>query len=168
VAARLEKTPIIINVQGDEPLVDPRLIDRLVESMRAHGNVPMMTAVTPFPQDADVSNPHAVKVVVDRNGDALYFSRSVIPHYRDALAAGKPPVYLRHLGIYAYRRKFLIQLVKMKPTMLERAEQLEQLRALHCGARIRVLTTNHLSPGVDTLEDVQAVEALLKAKAAKD
>ncbi len=167
VAARLEKTPIIINVQGDEPLVDPRVIDRLVEVMRAHRDVPMITAATQFPKDADVSNPHAVKVVLDRNGDALYFSRSVIPYQRDAMAASKPLLYLRHLGIYGYRRKFLLQLVKMKPTMLEQAEQLEQLRALHCGVRIRVLTTHHLSPGVDTPEDVPKIEALLKAKAAK-
>ncbi len=167
VAANLKKAPIIINVQGDEPLLDPRLIDRLVEEMQATRNMPMITAATVFPRGADISSPHAVKVVVDQNNDALYFSRSVIPFQRDAQAGRKPPIYLRHLGIYGYRRNFLIQLVKMKPTMLEQAEQLEQLRALDCGARIRVLKTTHRSPGVDTPDDVPAVEALLKAEAGK-
>lgn len=148
---------ILVNVQGDEPLIDPALIDRLVERMAAEPGLEMATAATPIADTAELNNPSVVKVVCSDTGHALYFSRSVIPHARDAapetlLESG---LYLRHLGIYAYRRAFLLELVKRPPHPLEETEKLEQLRALACGARIAVLSTNTSAPGVDTPDDLE-------------
>jgi 3-deoxy-manno-octulosonate cytidylyltransferase (CMP-KDO synthetase) len=149
----------VINVQGDEPAVDPALINRMARSILANPKIKMITAASPFAQEQDIRNPNAVKVVLDRASDALYFSRSVIPFSRDA---GLPVQYYRHHGIYGYSRRFLLQFVQWKPTMLEKAEQLEQLRALENGAKIRVLTTKTVSVGVDTPADAIAVAELLK------
>ena len=177
VAERLTGVSCIINVQGDEPMIDPRLIDRLVEEMEQNPRAEMVTAATPFADLAAAANPNNVKVVTDRLGNALYFSRSLIPFERDAsLIENRPegrqgpspilskiqnPLPLHHLGIYGYRRKFLLNFVKWKPTPLEQAEKLEQLRALEMGARIRVVLTKHRSIGVDTPADLAAAETLL-------
>jgi 3-deoxy-manno-octulosonate cytidylyltransferase (CMP-KDO synthetase) len=159
VAAQLSGVSHVINVQGDEPIVDPKLIDRLAKTLRDNPKLEMCTAANPFPSNEKPENPNAVKVVVNLDGDALYFSRSVIPFDRD----GKnPPPYYRHQGIYGYSRAFLLQFVKWKPTTLEKAEQLEQLRALEHGARIRVLLTKSASIGIDTPNDVHLFNAWLK------
>ncbi len=162
VAKKLKGITHVLNVQGDEPLVDPALLNRLAKTLTADPKLDMITAANPFGPDDDVANPNAVKVVLRRDGDALYFSRSPIPFIRDA--GGSAPFY-RHQGIYGYSLRFLLQFVKWKPSLLEKAEQLEQLRALENGARIRVLITKHASVGVDTPGDVQAVEKILRKSA---
>jgi len=158
VAKKLRTVTHVINVQGDEPLVDPALIARLAKTMIGDRAIQMITAASVFGADEDVANPNAVKVVTDRNGDALYFSRSLIPFLR---GDGVRPAWRRHLGIYGYTTKFLLEFVKWKPSPLELAESLEQLRALENGARIRVLAARHAAVGVDTPADVAAVERLL-------
>jgi 3-deoxy-manno-octulosonate cytidylyltransferase (CMP-KDO synthetase) len=157
VAARLKNTRHIINVQGDEPLVDPLLIAKLASSLREDPSLPMVTAAVPFEKGESTSNPNAVKVVLDRLGNALYFSRSPIPFLRD----GDAFPYLRHIGIYGYSTKFLLQFVRWPKGKLEGAESLEQLRALENGARIRVLRTRKSSIGVDTPEDARVAEKLM-------
>jgi 3-deoxy-manno-octulosonate cytidylyltransferase (CMP-KDO synthetase) len=124
--------------------------------------IAMITAASDFAGDEDVENPNLVKVVVGRDGNALYFSRSAIPYLR---GHGARPVWRRHLGIYGYTKKLLLDFVRWKPGMLELAESLEQLRALENGVRIRVLATKQTAVGVDTPADVATVERLLsKAK----
>lgn len=163
VAKKLAGVSIILNVQGDEPMISPRLIDRLVADMRKNPRAEMVTAATPFADAAAVANPNNVKVVTDRAGNALYFSRSPIPFVRDANPKIPNPKFLHHLGIYGYRRAFLLRFVKWRPTLLEQAEKLEQLRALEMGARIRVVLTKDRSIGVDMPEDLAAAETLLGA-----
>ena len=158
VAKRLRGFSHIINVQGDEPLIDPALISRLAKTLTADKAIDMITAANVFGSDEDSGNPNAVKVVLDRAGNALYFSRSVIPFARDG-----SPRHLRHQGIYGYSAKFLLQFVKWKPGALEACEQLEQLRALENGARIRVLLTKNASLGVDAPEDAALVERMLSS-----
>jgi len=148
----------VINVQGDEPLIDPALISRLAKALAAEKSLEMITAANAFGSDEDPGNPNAVKVVLDRNGNALYFSRSAIPFIR---VDGQHAPYYRHQGIYGYSVKFLLQFVKWKAGVLEQCEQLEQLRALENGARIRVLLARRASIGVDAPEDVELVERLL-------
>lgn len=158
VAAKLTGVSHIINIQGDEPLVDPKLIDRLVQNLRAHPKLEMITAAHPFADPADAQSPHQVKVVMDARGDALYFSRSPIPFYRDSSG---PRQYFRHQGIYGYTRDLLLRFVRWKPSPLERAESLEQLRAIENGVKIHVLLISHGSPGVDTPADAEAIESQL-------
>ena len=157
VARNLKGITHVINVQGDEPLIDPTLISKLARTLTGDRDLPMITAATPFRPEEEPTNPNIVKVVLNRDSDALYFSRSCIPLIRDG---GDFP-FLRHLGIYGYSTRFLLQFVKWKPGKLEQAESLEQLRALENGARIRVVLTNHSSIGVDTPADALAAEALL-------
>jgi 3-deoxy-manno-octulosonate cytidylyltransferase (CMP-KDO synthetase) len=147
----------VVNIQGDEPLIDPRLIDKLIEKLRSDGNVDIVTAAHPFRKPAEAASPHQVKVVVDAVGRALYFSRAPIPFPHRASKI----TYLRHQGIYGFRRDALLQFVKWKPSPLERAESLEQLRALENGVKVHVLITRHGSPGVDTPADAKALEQKL-------
>ncbi len=159
VARGLRSFSHVINVQGDEPLIDPALISRIAKTMAAEPNLSMVTAATPFAPNEDVANPNAVKVVLDRAKNALYFSRSPIPFVRGSTH----PTFLRHLGIYGYTTKFLLQFVRWKPSPLERLEALEQLRALENGTRIRVLSTRSASIGVDVPGDILLAEALLNS-----
>ena len=147
----------IVNIQGDEPLVDPRLIDELVEKLRSDARIDIVTAAHPFQNPAEAESVHQNKVVLDRNSCALYFSRSIIPYP----AKASPVRYLRHQGIYAFRRNALLQFVKWKQSPLERAEALEQLRALENGVKVHVLVTRHGSPGVDTPADAKTLEQKL-------
>lgn len=149
----------VINVQGDEPVVDPALIDRLAGTLVSNSGISMITAANPFAKNEDPANPNAVKVVLNRASDALYFSRSPVPFLRDGDVS---VTFYRHQGIYGYSRKFLLQFIRWKPGILERIEQLEQLRALENGAKIRVLITKKASIGVDTPDDVKLVTAILK------
>ena len=160
VAENLRGFGQIINVQGDEPLIDPALVTRLGEVLADDSCVGMVRAAYVLASEADVLNPNIVKVILDRNSDALYFSRSPIPFVRNPVSA-KPVTFYRHQGIYGYSTKLRLQFVKWRPGILEQAEQLEQLRALENGARIRVVLTKHSAVGVDTPEDAVAVERLL-------
>ncbi|WP_240963730.1 3-deoxy-manno-octulosonate cytidylyltransferase [Luteolibacter luteus] len=149
----------IVNIQGDEPLIDPGLVDELAATMAADPTLDMATAANPLdPADPAVQDPNVVKVVTALDGRALYFSRSPLPYFRNAVPG--LPVF-RHKGIYAYRRTFLERFVTWAPSPLEQAESLEQLRALENGASIKVLPTNDTSPGVDTPEQAAHVEAIL-------
>jgi 3-deoxy-manno-octulosonate cytidylyltransferase (CMP-KDO synthetase) len=158
VAKRLRGASHVINVQGDEPVIDPALISRLARTMIKDPDLQMITAANKFAPGEEVTNPNAVKVVLDRAGNALYFSRSAIPFVR---GDGNRPTFYRHQGIYGYSLPFLLQFVRWKAGVLEKAEQLEQLRALENGARIRVVITAKPSVGVDSPDDVAAAELLL-------
>lgn len=163
-AAQPGDDDIVINIQGDEPLIDPALIDALAARMKSDPGWAMATAACPIRSMRDLEARTVVKVVLARDGGALYFSRLPIPCRRDGEADLASGLYLRHLGIYAYRGAFLKQLVKEPPCELERTESLEQLRALHVGGRIAVIQTEDKGVGVDTPEDVAAVEAILRAR----
>ena len=172
VAKRLKGIHHIINVQGDEPTIDVRLIDRIARTLQNHPEFEMVTAACPFESRDDAANPNHVKVVTSLTGRAIYFSRSQIPFDRDTPAEpgdtpGKKPSFLWHIGIYGYRRDFLSRFVRWKTTPLEAREKLEQLRALEHGATIQVLTTSRPSLGVDTPEDIPRAEAALDAASAK-
>ncbi|MBE6383073.1 MAG: 3-deoxy-manno-octulosonate cytidylyltransferase [Lentisphaerae bacterium] len=152
---------VIVNVQGDEPLIDPALVDALAVKMKTEAKWDMATAVTPIRSAADFSAKTVVKVVLDRNDGAMYFSRAPIPCRRDGepdLAGG---LLVRHLGIYAYRGAFLKRYIAEPPCELEKTEKLEQLRALWMGAKIAVVRTEDEGVGVDTPEDAVRVEKLL-------
>ena len=153
-----------INVQGDEPLIDARLIDRLAKTMLDDATVEIITAATPLAEEAQRNDPNIVKVVLNRRGNALYFSRSMIPYHRDAHDLASAVTPLLHLGIYGFRSDVLKQFVRHRPTPLERCEKLEQLRALEHGITIRVLTTTHRALGVDTLEDARCIESYFHKK----
>jgi 3-deoxy-manno-octulosonate cytidylyltransferase (CMP-KDO synthetase) len=159
VARKLKKATIIVNVQGDEPLVDPSLLQRLVRKLADNRNLPIVTAATPISLEDSLSEDN-VKVVMDRLGNALYFSRSCIPFRRGANEVKT----FKHLGIYGFRRKALLDFVRMSPGALEQAEQLEQLRALENGLKIRVVVSEINSIGVDTPDDATEVERLILSR----
>lgn len=160
VAATLDDD-VIVNIQGDEPLIEGFVIDAAVSALEEAPDRPMATIVHRAEADA-AADPNRVKVVVDREGDALYFSRSPIPARRDP--GGSPP-FLQHVGLYAYRRAFLLEYVQLAPTPLEQSEALEQLRVLEHGYRIRCAEIEGWqSIGVDTPADLGRVEAWLRAR----
>jgi 3-deoxy-manno-octulosonate cytidylyltransferase (CMP-KDO synthetase) len=156
--ARARRAPMVINVQGDEPLIHPAMIDQLAEYLQLHGAVPMVSLMTTLKRPEDMANPNVVKVVVDRAGFALYFSRAPIPFARTPQSNAHPALCFKHLGIYGYQRYFLLQFPHLEPTPLEQLEQLEQLRALEHGYRLKLLETEHDTVGVDTPEDLVNVE----------
>ena len=157
VAEAYPEVDIIVNVQGDEPLIDPGLIDELAGLFANEPELAMATVKTEMEDEAEQKNPNNVKVVCDKAGYALYFSRSLMPYPRK----GGCPVY-KHIGIYAYRRDFLLHYAKMEPTPLEQAESLEQLRALENGYRIKVVETKAKFVGVDTVEDLERVNEIYR------
>jgi 3-deoxy-D-manno-octulosonate cytidylyltransferase len=157
-AAAAHTVNAVINIQGDEPLIDPEDVSRLAEHLAASPEDPVVTLATAaLPEE--MGNPNAVKVVLARDGSALYFSRSAIPYPRSS--GGATP--LKHLGIYGYQREALMRLASLPPSPLERSESLEQLRALENGIPIRVLVVEQGSQGVDTAEDLERVEKILTA-----
>ena len=158
VARSCPEYDLIINVQGDEPLIEPAVIDQLAAAFDDEPELVMATLATVMAED-EYDKPNAVKVVTRRNGHALYFSRSLIPYPR--VPAVELPVY-KHIGIYAYRRDFLLTYAALAPTPLERTESLEQLRALEHGYNIKVLLTDFQSVGVDTPEDLERVNHILQ------
>jgi 3-deoxy-manno-octulosonate cytidylyltransferase (CMP-KDO synthetase) len=165
VVRKAKQLAFVVNIQGDEPLVDPRLIDKLVEKLRSDRTIQIVTAAHPFEHPEDALSPHQVKVVVDLGGSALYFSRARIPFQRPTSGGVQSAekkkgrfLHLRHQGIYGFRRNALLQFVTWKPTPLERAESLEQLRPLENGVKVHVLITAKGSPGIDTLADAEALE----------
>jgi len=149
-----------INVQGDEPLIDPLLIDELA-TVIASGDWDMATAATPISDERQIADPSIVKALFNRHGQALYFSRATIPHIREPEGIPEPGIYWRHIGIYAYRRDYLLKLVAEPPCELEQLEKLEQLRALDMGCRMKVIKTQDFGIGVDVPEDIAKAEALL-------
>jgi 3-deoxy-manno-octulosonate cytidylyltransferase (CMP-KDO synthetase) len=161
VAKKLRGFSHVINVQGDEPLVDPLVVAKLAKALVTNPEIEMITSASVFTPDDDLANPNMVKVVLDRESNGLYFSRSPIPYLR---GDGVRPSFYRHQGIYGYTTKFLLQFVKWKPGILEQAESLEQLRALENGAKIRVVLAKHAAVSVDTSEDVTAVESILASR----
>lgn len=163
-AAEARDDDVIVNIQGDEPLIDPALIDALADKLAGDARWQMATAACPIDNLRDLEARSVVKVVLDRDNAALYFSRLPIPCRRDGAAELASGLYLRHLGIYAYRGAFLRRLVAEPPCDLERTESLEQLRALYLGARISVLRTPHAGVGVDTPEDVGYVETVMRER----
>ena len=152
----------IVNVQGDEPLINPDMIDEAVGAVVNEPGLPMSSLKIRIKSDADFLDPAVVKVVVDRNDYALYFSRAPIPYFRDG--GGSVTDCYRHVGLYVYERNFLLEFARMESTPLERAEKLEQLRALENGYRIKVATTEYESIGVDRPEDLEKVRQILKGK----
>lgn len=157
---------VFVNVQGDEPLLDPASIDLAVEALLSDETCAMSTLAAPLEDEESWNDPSVVKVVCDDAGRALYFSRAPVPWPRDAAAAGsrRPPAgALRHVGLYAYRRDFLLEFASWGPGRLETTECLEQLRALERGAVLRVAITPRVSLAVDTPADVPRVEAALAA-----
>jgi len=161
VAAGLE-CDLVVNVQGDEPLLATDMIAEAVAPLAADRSIPMGTLYRRIEDPADFENPNVVKIVVNRAGFALYFSRAPIPFTRDA-APGSPTGAFKHVGLYVYQRAFLLQFAGLAPTPLEQAESLEQLRALEHGFRIRAVETTHDSVGVDTPADLERVRRLVAA-----
>jgi 3-deoxy-manno-octulosonate cytidylyltransferase (CMP-KDO synthetase) len=154
VAEKYGDYDIIINVQGDEPLIDPHVIDALGQDLIDHEELAMATVATPLRKE-EYDDPSDVKVVVSQKGEALYFSRSLIPYPRKPFAASP----LKHVGIYAYRRPFLLAYAGMEQTPLEKTESLEQLRALEMGYRIGVITVKTEDIGIDTEDDLKKADA---------
>jgi 3-deoxy-manno-octulosonate cytidylyltransferase (CMP-KDO synthetase) len=163
---KLEGRDVVVNVQGDEPLIDPALVRACAELLEAREDCVMSTAAHAIDSMKELDDPNVVKVVLDAAGRALYFSRAAIPWWRDARAAGAPavptPAPLRHIGLYAYRAGFLRRYAGLSPSPLEGIESLEQLRVLWHGERIAVhLSASRPGPGVDTPADLERVRALL-------
>ena len=157
VAQQYTDLDVIINVQGDEPMIDANLIDQLAELFEADDVLQMATVATPLLEE-EYDEPSAVKVILNKRNDAMYFSRSLIPYPRHDFV--NTP--LKHIGIYAYRRQFLLDYAKMEPTAAEQTESLEQLRALENGFSIRVITTDKRFVGVDTPEDLARVNEIFE------
>ncbi len=169
VARRMPDADIIVNVQGDEPEIAGSSIDLAVELLESHPAAPMSTLATPIRNRWQLEDPACVKVVFDDRRKALYFSRSPIPHARDwddALLAADPPHFHQHVGLYAYRRDFLLQLAAMPPSRLESVEKLEQLRVLQSGYSILVGVVDEPTFGIDTPEDYRAFVEKMKQRQA--
>jgi len=162
-AASASNAAVIVNIQADEPMIDPAAIDAAVLGLLDQEDVLMSTLKKRIESPSEITDPNVVKVVTDCAGDALYFSRSPIPHWRDAgrdLSNGV--AYFKHIGLYAYRREFLLSYSDLPVGPLEQAERLEQLRALENGFKIRVIETEYESLGVDTSADWKRVSALFE------
>ncbi len=159
VAQKLPDVEIVVNVQGDEPEIAGASIDLVVELLENNPQASMATLATPIRNRKQLEDPSNVKVVFDASGKALYFSRSVVPHPRqwdDSLLTADPAVFFLHIGLYAYRRVFLLRLAQMPPSKLEQIEKLEQLRVLEAGQDILVGVVNERTFGIDTPEDYRA------------
>jgi len=164
VAASLD-ADVVVNVQGDLPLLDPSMVDAAVAPLRDDKGLPMATIAAAIHTRQELENPNVVKVVTDRDGYALYFSRSPLPYHRDGASDGA--LGYKHIGLYAYRRDFLLSFARLAPTLLEQAERLEQLRALEWGFRIKVTEVAAASIEVDTPEDLQRARAALARLSAR-
>ncbi len=158
VARELPDADIVVNVQGDLPFLESAMVQSAVALMHGDQRLPMATVKAPIRQRREMTNPNVVKVVTDRDGYALYFSRSPMPYWRDDANGGT--LGYKHIGLYAYRREFLLRFAALAPTPLERAERLEQLRALEWGFRIRIAETTCEGIEVDTPQDLERARAL--------
>ena len=158
---------IVLNLQGDEPLIEPETIEAVIAPLMSDPMLEMSTVCVAVSDQSDYDNPNVVKVVKDRSGRALYFSRAAIPHFRSDPGSRIPnPVY-KHIGLYGYRRTFLLKFATLAQTPLERTESLEQLRALEHGYRIHTVETRYDSIGVDTPEDLERARRQLMAEPAR-
>lgn len=153
----LDQAEIILNLQGDHPCTDRQTIDAVVKALKSDPASSMSTAAAPIRSLEAFNSPHIVKVVADEEGNALYFSRSPIPYAKEAL----PKKALQHIGLYCFRRDFLLKFAQLKNTPLQMQEDLEQLRALETGARIRLAIVNEIAIGVDTPDDLEKLEEFL-------
>lgn len=163
-AASADTAELVVNIQGDEPLIDPGAIDAAVLGLLDEPEMPMGTLKKRIEDPGELANPNVVKVVTDRFGNALYFSRSRIPYIREG---AEQCTHYKHVGLYVYRREFLLSYSQLPVGPLEQAEKLEQLRALENGYKIRVVETEYESLGVDTPADLDRVAQLLGASIAK-
>ena len=154
----LQDEDIIVNIQGDEPLLEPQMIDELVKPLLEDPNLLMSTLKQRIEEIEELNNPNVVKVVTDRNDYALYFSRSPLPYNRTGVEVN----YFKHVGLYAYRKAFLLQYAALERTLLERAESLEQLRALENGYQIKVVETKFQTIGVDSPADLERVKKIME------
>jgi 3-deoxy-manno-octulosonate cytidylyltransferase (CMP-KDO synthetase) len=158
--ASASNAQLVVNVQGDEPLIDPSAIDAAVLGLLEEDSIPMGTLKKRIERPSEITDPNVVKVVTGRDGNALYFSRSPIPYVRDA--GGESATYFKHLGLYVYQREFLLGYPDLPVGPLERAERLEQLRAIENGFQIRVVETEYESVGIDTPEDWERISHLFE------
>ena len=156
---------IVLNIQGDEPLIRPQIVEDLARVMQEDDRIPMATVIKRIDNAEDLNNPNIVKVVVDQQGFALYFSRAAIPFDRSGQCDISAQAYFKHLGLYAYRKEFLLDFHALPASVLEQTEKLEQLRVLEAGHRIKTVETSFETISVDTSEDVEKVEAFLTAQA---
>lgn len=156
----LEHDDIVVNIQGDEPLLEPEMVDELVKPLLDDKNLLMSTLKHRIKDLKEIANPDVVKVVTDKNGFALYFSRYPVPYNRTDFAA----TYYKHIGLYAYRKDFLLKYADMKQTPLEQAESLEQLRVLENGYKITVIETRFETVSVDSQADLEQVDKILEGK----
>ena len=167
----------MINVQGDEPLIEPEMIDEAIRPLLQSSDILMSTLKKKITDEDELINPNIVKVVTDKEGFAIYFSRFPIPYVRagsqklvvseanpSEVRSQKKDIHYKHIGLYVYRKDFLLKFAKMKPTPLEEAEKLEQLRALENGYKIKVIETQYSSIGVDTQEDLERVRRIVSSK----
>ena len=152
---------IVVNIQGDEPMVKPEVIDKLTQVLIDDPSCSMATVITPLRNKEDLQDPNVVKVVTDLNGYALYFSRSIIPYSREKREVQDAQCY-KHIGLYAYRKEFLLKFTALPASSLEKIERLEQLRALEAGYKIKIVKTDSDTIGVDTPQDLATVEEILK------
>jgi 3-deoxy-manno-octulosonate cytidylyltransferase (CMP-KDO synthetase) len=169
-AKELDQADIIVNVQGDEPLVAPETIDETIRPLINDTAIQVGTAIKKITLTDELTNPNIVKVVIDTNDFALYFSRSPIPYYRDDVKIENwhhRHTYYKHFGLYVFRRDFLFLFTSWKESMLERTEKLEQLRIIENGYKIKVAVTEHDSVPVDTMEDADRVRSILKQSKAQ-
>ena len=163
VCTKYEDYDVIVNVQGDEPLIEPEMINSIINSFKEDDTISMSTLKYKIDTMEEIENPNYVKVITDKKGYALYFSRSVIPYPRKLDIQN----YYKHVGIYGYKRDFVVEYAKMEPTPLELSESLEQLRALENGYRIKVMETPYKIRGVDTQEELEKVREYIKENGLK-
>lgn len=163
VCTKYEDYDVIVNVQGDEPLIEPEMINSIINSFKEDDTISMSTLKYKIDTMEEIENPNYVKVITDKKGYALYFSRSVIPYPRKLEIQN----YYKHVGIYGYKRDFVVEYAKMEPTPLELSESLEQLRALENGYRIKVMETPYKIIGVDTQEELEKVREYIKENGLK-
>ena len=163
VCTKYEDYDVIVNVQGDEPLIEPEMINSIINSFKEDDTISMSTLKYKIDTMEEIENPNYVKVITDKKGYALYFSRSVIPYPRKLDIQN----YYKHVGIYGYKRDFVVEYAKMEPTPLELSESLEQLRALENGYRIKVMETPYKIIGVDTQEELEKVREYIKENGIK-
>lgn len=163
VCTKYEDYDVIVNVQGDEPLIEPEMINSIINSFKEDDTISMSTLKYKIDTMEEIENPNYVKVTTDKKGYALYFSRSVIPYPRKLDIQN----YYKHVGIYGYKRDFVVEYAKMEPTPLELSESLEQLRALENGYRIKVMETPYKIIGVDTQEELEKVREYIKENGLK-
>ena len=172
---KIQDTDIIVNVQGDEPLIEPEMIDEAIKPLLAESSLLISTLKTRITNEEELKDPNVVKVVTDREGFAIYFSRLPIPYVREQMQEARSKMqessafslqpsasHYKHIGLYVYRKDFLLKFAKMKPTPLEDAEKLEQLRVLENGYKIKVVETKYNSVGVDTQEDLEKVRKIVE------